>query len=249
MMKRTPELFEKIEGYLNNTLSQSQKESFEKEILDNSELRKEVEKHRELHFQLSDFDVLDFRKKLQEIESQIETKKGVSKKTLRYLRPLAATFLLLIGLSVMWLLLNKSQNSLFENYYQPYPMEDVIRGEKPKVSTEITTKYNKKQYQEIIVDLEILVRDFPENDLYKVYLGNSYLNLNEENKAISVFGLISENIYKEEALWYIALCHLRTKNNKKTKIALEKVVQYDGIYKKNAMELLNELKIKNPDDF
>lgn len=249
MVKRTPELFEKIEGYLNDTLSEPQKKSFEKEILANSKLKNEVEKHRELHLQLKNFDVLDFRKKLLEIESQTKIKNVVSKGNLRYLKPAVATILLLIGLSLVWLFLNNSQKNLFEKYYQPYPIEDVTRGEQDDLSFEITKKYNESEYQEIVQHLEMLVRDFPKNDLFKLYLGNSYLNLNEEDKAISVFSDISQNIYKEEALWYTTLSYLKTNNIQNVKSEIDKVIQYDGIYKQNALELLDELKTKNPDDF
>ena len=249
MVKRTPELFEKIERYIKNTLPETQRESFEKEIDTNPALKSEIEKHREVHANFNTNDVLDFRKKLIEIENQLNTKKGGSKRGFKLFRPIAASLLLLIGVSIVLFLINKSQKGLFENYYEPYPVEDVTRGESSNFPNKIALKYSAGKYEEIILDLEQLVKESPKNNLHKPYLGNSYLNLNKEDKAIRVFSTINENIYKEEALWYTALCYLKINDIENTKSALNNVVLYNGIYKKNALELLGELKIKNPDDF
>lgn len=249
MGKRTPELFEQIEGYLKGTLPDIEKKNFEEELLRNPELRSEVEKHRELQVVFKETDTVDFRKKVRDAQHKVLEKQEKQEKRRWYANPIAASLLILISGSLVWFLITRNSGNLFEQYYTPFPVEDTTRGSQNQIPDQITLKYGSANYESAIPELESLLKSFPENDLAKLYLGNCYLNNNREMDAIDVFNQIGENAYGEHALWYSALAYLKIKDMPSTKSALEKVVAHEGIYKTRALELLDRLKTKNPDDF
>ncbi|MBQ0734341.1 hypothetical protein [Aquimarina celericrescens] len=243
-MERTPEIFEKIEAYLNNMLSQDEVLAFEKEMANNIELQNEVEKHRSLHQTLSDQDTLAFKEKLVTISKKIkkEEKHSVSRSFFSSNWRIAASIAIILGIgSFFWYTFN-SQNrtqELYAAYYQPFPAEDITRGETNIDLQEVLKSYTNQEYKKVI---EALERQPNINDQYKLYLGNSYINIDLEQKAIHQFNNISrDSRYYENSRWYLSLTYLKLAKIKKITPLLDEIIQYDGIYKNDAIRLKNAL--------
>lgn len=247
MMNRDQDTFEKIEGYLNQSLSAEQRSDFERQMNTDAELRQEVERHRSLHTDLGDTDALEFRKKLVDIGKGLETKQSRNK---WFSWKVAATLLVLVGMSVYLLLRPKTTQDLFEAYYSPYPVEDLVRGNEEMGYDAILEDYSNGDYVVAMRQLEQLTQNDPDNELLKLYLGNSYLNLGREEEAVRVFkGIAKQSNYHEDAQWYLALTYIKQKEFKNAAERLNWLVNYDGVHKKNASDILNKIRIENPDDF
>lgn len=66
-MKCTPELFERIESYLEGKFSDQEQHNFEAEMKVNPDLFDEVQKHKLLHKILSDQDTMAFLEKVKKV--------------------------------------------------------------------------------------------------------------------------------------------------------------------------------------
>ncbi len=243
-MKRTPELFEKIEGYLTKTLPKEELIAFEKEIAGNQELKQEIEKHRSLHQIVSDQDTLEFKEKLKQIGDQVK-KEETSTSFFSSFWKIAASIVVLFGVgTLLWYSLNNQDHTsdLYAQYYEPFPVEDISRGDGNVALQNIMKSYTQGNYNDVISALE-KYPDSLKNTQLQLYLGNSYLNTKQEQKAIIQFKNIQKTSqYYENGRWYLALTYLKQGNSKKSKSILKEIVQYNGIYKENAVKLLEALK-------
>ncbi|WP_298548627.1 hypothetical protein [uncultured Aquimarina sp.] len=242
-MERTQELFEKIEGYLTQTLSKEEVLAFEKEMAEDSELKRELEKQRELHKVLSDKDTLDFKEKLQKISAEIKKEQSRSNTYFSYWK-IAASIIIILGVgTLLWNNLNKTNNfsDLYASYYKPYPVEDVTRGDTTNEWEEIVKNYSEGNYDSVISKLE-KTNSFITSERIRLYLGNSYLNTGKEREALLQFEMISDaSRYRETANWYRALTHLKLGETNKSLEILKEIINYNGIYKEKAMQLKAEL--------
>ncbi|MBP2831748.1 hypothetical protein J8281_06060 [Aquimarina sp. U1-2] len=243
-MERTPEIFEKIEAYLNNTLSQDEVLAFEKEIANTVELQNEVEKHRSLHQTLSDRDTLKFKEKLVTISKKIkkEEEHSASQPFFSSNWRIAASIVIILGIASFFWYTFDSQNrtqELYATYYQPFPAEDITRGKPITELQDVVSSYVNQNYTRVIEALENKANI---NDQYKLYLGNSYMNTNTEQKAILLFESIPEDSpYYENSRWYLLLTYLKLGKIQKMKPLLNAIIQYNGLYKKDAIRLKEAL--------
>ena len=97
-------------------------------------------------------------------------------------------------------------------------------------------------YDNAIPEL-IKVSESSISEKINLYLGNCYINTaGREQEAIDLFESISDTSkYYEHATWYRALAHLKQGNTKISNEILDKIIQYDGIYKQQAIKLSKEL--------
>ncbi len=244
-MERTPALFEKIEDYLAGSLSKEEAIAFEEEMALNASLSEEVEKHRMMHEVLMDRDTLDFKNKLKQISKQIkeEDKLMVKKKTPVFFFKIAASIVCLLGAgSVLWYSMNteKQTQDLYGAYYAPFPVEDNTRGESSDEVQGIISHYTKGIYDSVVFALE-KYPSLRKQEPLSLYLGNSYLNTNQEEKAILEFKSVDNKKYHEVAQWYLSLAYLKLNKTTKVEELLIEIIGYDGTYKNRATELLKML--------
>jgi len=246
-MKRTQELFEKIDAYLNGDLKGNDLELFENTLKSDAKLQEEVDTYRLMQEALKDTDVITFRERLKTIDTEIEEekfKKVTSKKSFSIYYKIAAVFIAIVGVSSFLWLFNPIENNLYEHYYVPYPMDELTRNSHTTLSElkDVSILYEKKKYQKAIPTLEKLVQKHSTDDKLKLYLGNSYLNVNQEEKAIVLFESILKNdTLRDDALWFLSLAYIKTENYNKATIFLKELVSYENLYKSSALNLLEEL--------
>lgn len=251
MSKRSPELFDLIEDYLRNELDDVSQKKFKKRLETDTDFRKEFEKHKQLHQTLLDQDSIMFRKKLMRIENENSDSVNSKESRFTFNWKIAAMIFVLLGLGLFFLFQNKSsEKSLFEKYYTVYPVEDTFRGNQEKDLQLSLRAYGRGDYKEAEILLNGLIDKRPEADELKIYLGCTYLELTQPEKALSEFeSLIDSVTYSEQANWYKALTYLKMNQSAKVISLLEDIIAFDGIYKNDAMNLYSNLKKeKDPDD-
>ncbi|WP_435624323.1 tetratricopeptide repeat protein [Flagellimonas sp.] len=235
----TPDFFDLLEDYLNGNLSKDEKLSFEEKLNADPSLKNELEKHKLLHEAMADFDAIDFRKRIQEVERgfSVEQKKKRNKWLLR----IAASLIIIAGVGIVWTINESSEDNLFKENYAPYPVEDVQRGSQEKIPPQVLNDYSSGKYGEIVSVLELLVQKYPEDDRIKMYLGTTYLEENRTQEALSVFKTVDDRAYGEHALWYISLCYLNLEDRENCIKTLDSLITYNGIYQNKALRLKKEL--------
>lgn len=250
-MQRTPELFEKIEGYLAGTLSSDLIQAFEKEMAASIWLQEEVEKHRMLHNTLKDQDTLAFRNKIQQISATAkgdlspEVPPSAKKKTAAFYLKIAASVIVIVGLGTfLWHMAQtkRQTQNLYAAYYSSFPVEDAVRGTTGASVEQIVKSYARGSYDSVVMALE-KHPDLNQKQPLPLYLGNSYLQTDQEEKAIHQFKDVSSTgKYFEAAQWYLSLTYLKINNPKKAITLLQEIVTYKGTYGNKAAQLLKALK-------
>ncbi|MBL0682112.1 hypothetical protein JJQ60_01145 [Aquimarina mytili] len=244
-MEMTQELSEKIEAYIQGMLSGTELADFENMILENPELNKRVNIQKELWATLKNQKSLDFRKKLITINQELKNEADTNKKsTFSTYWKIAASFLVLIGMSTFLWLNHNPEEELFAAYYAPYPIGDIKRGADTATDDfkEIVLDYKRKEYIKVIPALERYVQQKPDNEQLKLCLGNSYLNTNQLAKAETLFqNFSSESKYYSDAKWFLSLTYLKMKEEDQTTLLLKELISFDNIYKQNAAKLLQEI--------
>ena len=107
-MKRTPELFDRIEKYLDGQLSDQERAALETEMEANQWLFDEVQKHRLLHKILSDQDTIEFANKVKKVRDAMKQEtlaSSTDKKNFFLIIKIIVVLFISIGLiSLLWYL-------------------------------------------------------------------------------------------------------------------------------------------------
>ncbi len=247
-MERSQEIFEQIEAYIDGDLTGAELEMFQKALTSDPELQREVEKHAEIKSALQDKEVIDFRKKLVKINEALQEEQKSTPKIKPFYTvywKLAASIVILIGVSTFLYLNTSQQNDMFAMYYTPFPMEDITRGDENTVGDDlksISRAYKNGNYKEAIPHLEKMMKEAPDNDKLKLYLGNSYINTDNIDGAIQQFENIKkESKYYDDRLWFVALCYLKLEQTQQASQILKTLTSRNSIYNQKARKLLNQL--------
>ena len=255
-MKRTDTLFDKFDAYLNNRLAGDELSNFEQSLQLDGALQDELNKYKMIKLALEDTDSIKFRKKLMEIDAKLALGQDTqdndegevialqTKKRNKINWRIAAAFVILMGLSASFWLFNPTNDNVFEDHYLPYPISDITRGAEAtgNILLKIAPDYKKENYNKTIPFLEQQIALEPKNTLLKLYLGNSYLNTNQEKKAISLFNSIEKtDEYYSDAQWFLGLSYVKINNIQDAKIQFKELSGYPNLYKNKASEILETL--------
>ena len=248
-MERTEELYEQIEQYLEGHLDAEALESFEKRLKEDVSLKEEVAKHRLVHGAMEKSKKLVFWQKIQTIGDEVVTEykeeqaRHMKTRRLRpYLAYAAVMTLLICGAWLFWNTTSSASDILFESYFEPFPTVDITRGGQEKRLEKSIHAYRNQNYEKVVQELPIYVKQHPEKTALSLYLVSSYLALGQGQKAIEVLGTPAAGVPNyEHQLWYLALAYLQKSDNQNTKKVLKRIIAYKGTHEKQAKELLDQL--------
>jgi tetratricopeptide (TPR) repeat protein len=240
-----------IERYNAGEMSESEKQWFLKELEGNEKLRNEVNLRKRTDEILKNQNVMSLRNKLSEIENRRkEVKKPVkdSKKTvfIRY----AAVFagLILIGSIAMFSGKNLNSEKIMKHYYKIYEPPTSQRSAESGTNADFTLAlefYNTHDYEKAAVLFNKVLENKP-NDMQTVLLkGVSNFEEKKYPEAKQSFVKViddKDNLYIDQAQWYLALCYLNTYETEKAKQLFKIIVNGDGIYKSDAKKIIRGLK-------
>ena len=237
--------------YLDNEMSVEDKITFEKNLSNDQELATAFEIFKELNLHLSNKfgnvkELNAFKENLNSIaKDHFKTKKTkvISLKSWHY--SVAASVAILVGLFVFM------QNPNYEDYNQH---ENAYFTERGNVSDELKLAqdaFNAKNYKEAIPLFEKILKEtnsIPQGELAKqspeiqLFYAVSLLEDNQFQKSeIQLMDLkLGNSIFKNKAIWYLALSKLKQKDYQSCKEFLNSMPKdyedYDSV-----QELLNEL--------
>ncbi|MFN0014429.1 MAG: tetratricopeptide repeat protein [Saprospiraceae bacterium] len=221
-----PELYTLIEDYLDGTLSDQERQAFDAEIRDNSELSRALaivqETRKRLQAQWADEQAdVALAETLRQIGSahfQTISESGQSGRgggRIFRLSPTwwAAAAALAATVVAAWLFLRPPSYERLYAQYGTMPEADfVVRGnaEKPDLSA-AETAFNSQSFAEALRGLNAHLAQNPSDEQARVFAGLCQLELGQYDQAVSLFEQVasSTNIWAEEATWYLALTYLR----------------------------------------
>jgi hypothetical protein len=153
----------------------------------------------------------------------------------------------LVGVvSVLYLRRDQPYEKLFAEYYQPYPnIASSVRGELTDDKLQdAMQQYDAGDYKTALKLLQEFLAAEPDNATAQFYAGVCYLKSHEASKALAHLQRVTaqrDERLAEPAEWYVALAHLQKNNLAEAKATLNDLIAKSGIYKEQAMKLLEQL--------
>ncbi|HET6557447.1 MAG TPA: hypothetical protein VFG54_09050 [Prolixibacteraceae bacterium] len=244
---------EEMDGYINNTLSEDQMAMFENELVHNKDLYAELELMKDIDRSLHENDIMQLRSNLKNITSEnIHDRKTEQSITGRFwhkkmaISVVAASLILLLGLSA--LIRYTSEANVYQEFYARYETTGVSRSAESvpdQTFTQALQKYNKQDYQSALNLLQEVVSKDPGNIASHFYSGISLQELGKYNNAIKEYEIVvvdKDNLFMEQAEWYIGLCYLQTKEDRKAIKQFKKIANGNGFYQEKAVAILRKMK-------
>jgi len=244
---------EELESYIHSELSNEELASFEAELTSNQKLMDEIELIKNIDLALSETDVMQLRNNLQNIASEIAANKqtersfaGKFKAKRIVLSTVAASLILLLGIT--GIMSRQSQDDIYQKFYTKYEATGIVRSANltaNKTLSEALQKFENQDYNAAL-DLftEVITRD-QNNMVGHFYTGVSLQETGKYQNAIKEYETViidKDNLFTEQAEWYIGLCYLQTNENKKAYKQFKKIAKNEGFYQQKAQSILNKIK-------
>jgi tetratricopeptide (TPR) repeat protein len=240
-----------IERYNAGEMSDTEKQWFLRELDGNDKLRNEVELRKRTDEILKNQDVMSLRNKLSQIENnrKVSAKpvSGSGKRTyIRYAALIAA--LVLIGTITMLPRKNLSNEELINKFYKIYEPPTNQRSAQSATDADFTLAlefYNTHDYDKAAIFFNKVLENKP-NDMQTVLLkGVSNFEEKKYPDAKQSFGKVidnKDNLYVDQAQWYLALCYLQTSETEKAIKLFKAIGDENGIYRSDANKIYKSLK-------
>jgi hypothetical protein len=226
------EHFLAFDQYLQGEMTDEDKLIFEEQMKSDPEMASAFETFKDLNLHLEHkFGQAD------ELESFKDNLKGISKKHFKNSKPkviafkpwqyaAAASVAVLFGI----LFLDQKSNPTFEEYNQPETAFFTERGEANDNLKLAQDAFNAKQYKTAIPLFETILKTDQSAEIQYFY-GVSLLEENKLQEAETVFTALEtgNSIYKNKAIWSLALSKLKQKDFKSCKELLLTIPEdYEG---------------------
>ena len=232
-----------FDQYLQGELTIEERNSFEKEVSENPEFAAEFRTFKEVMVELQNkFGHVQEREAFKENLSDISDKHfNKNKPKVVKLKPwyyaAAASAAILFGLFFF----NHNSDPNFEDFNQPEQAYFTERGDAALELKQAEDAFNSKNYKKAIPLFETILKENKSAEIHYFY-GISLLEENQFIKAESVFNELKSgtSVYKNKAVWNLALSKLKQKDYKASKEILLTIPSDFEHYDK-VEELLKEL--------
>jgi len=236
------ERYIEFDQYLHGEMTVEQRNSFEKQLSEDVELASEFKTFKEVQLQLKNkFEYEEEREIFKENLDKISDQHFNNKTKVIGLKPwylaVAASAAILFGLFFF----NYNQNPVFSDYNNAEQAHFTERSTADEALKQAETAYNKKRYNDAIPFFETVLAKKKTAEIQFFY-GVSLLEESHYKKAEAVFNELKagNSVYKEKAIWYLALSKLKQKDYEACKQILQTISEdyenYDQV-----QELSNRL--------
>lgn len=217
---------EEIDAYIDGDLDLSEVESFEEELSLNAELAEELDLYKEINEAIAEIDIHDLRAQLKQIrtieEEQKETRSvaKVPRKIQKVWTIAAACMILMIGIvGAIKVMHTPSDNELFNTYYSKYEISGVRSGttEADMMFKLALHNYNNADYKKAASQFEEILENDSDVSV-NFYAALSYQEMDDYKNAIRHFLSViddDDNLFIEQAQWYLGLCYLQSDDRRK----------------------------------
>lgn len=235
-----------IQAYVHDSLSETEKAAFEKEMSLNSALQIAVADYRNIHVSIQQAERESLKKRLQELKNSetVEEQKSVVRRLRPYLLPLAAASVLFIALLGKDFLFSSSNTELYNDYYSSYPntLQPVTRatGDVNKETTAFVT-YEAGDYKKAATLFEEILKTKTDPDI-KFYYSMSLLNSGKDKTALALLHELKRDstLYIPQTYWYAALLELKNGNKQRSKELIDSLQLLNADFKTEAAKELEK---------
>lgn len=235
-----------IEGYLDNTLPQTERQAFETKCLNDAELMQE------LAFYLSSQEAATRLAHAQKKKAWIDDyqNRPPTRRTIPLFSLLAAALFLILALGYGGYSYLENQASLSGLYDSTYKLPDApaTRSAGNALFIKAADQYFDQEYDLAIATFQEVITTATKADSALVdmsfyYRGHSFLNISKADSAITNFAAVdSTHEYGPDADWYTALAYLKLADRPAAVAQLEKIIRdTKSPYLERANKLLSQV--------
>jgi tetratricopeptide (TPR) repeat protein len=239
-----------IERYIAGEMNEAELNWFLRELDGNTGLREEVNLRKKTDLVLKNHDMIQLRNKLSEIERNRERHVPVKTTGKRAFIGIAAAVAGLIILGSLTILSNRplANDEIIAQYYKPYDGVVVSRSSQTGAGDDYSTGldyYNIHDYKNAALYFSKVLKSNPGNMESTMFYGTSSFEVKNYPAAKESFSKViddNNNLFIEDAEWYLALCYLQTNDRNKATDELSIIKNSRSIYSKGAGKILKRLK-------
>ncbi len=238
----TQEEFERIEAYLNNSLSKGDLQIFENRLENEEGFAAKVE---DIKTVLTGIETQALKEQLNEFHEDIATQEkdniqfNPKVKSLQW-RKIAVAAALIIAAGSFWFLNRNSNNQLYADFYSPDPGLPTTMSSTNKYEFyEAMVAYKQGHYNEALNTWTNQLKTKVDNDTLNYFVGSALLADKKERKAISYLEEVTKqdnSVFRSEAFYYLGLAYLKNNNTVK---AIEYLDKSDFTKAKDLLKKLN----------
>ncbi|HIC32524.1 MAG TPA: tetratricopeptide repeat protein [Flavobacteriaceae bacterium] len=240
-----------FEDYLSGNLDENATNAFETRLETDKAFKQSFNIYKDISAHLdhkigNEEKTMDFRANLDSISHNYFSKLNAqqeeveSKKTFSFYKlAIAASVALLLGFFVFNQFSGDPSYSDFANYDQ---ISLTVRGENDALLKDAETAFNTKNYEDAELLFNQILEEDSSNIEIQLYKSISLVETNQFSEADELLNGISEgnSIYKNKAMWYLALSKLKQEDFEACKTVLKNIPEDTEDYKQ-AQKLLNKL--------
>jgi tetratricopeptide (TPR) repeat protein len=235
-----------IERYIASEMDLTEIKWFEKELEGNDTLQKEVMLRKKADHMMLNHDLISLRNKLAGLEKSRKEKlvESAGKKALGIRYAAVFTGLVLIGSLLMLIGRNQNSKALFDKNFTVYESTTVSRSIQAGADIELTRAlkfYADKDYTEAGRYFSDYLKSNSGNMQATLLYAISKMETKNYQVAKSSFDKIiksGNNLYIDQAEWYLALCYVATGETTVAKQQLLAIKKSDSIYRDKARKML-----------
>jgi len=238
-----------IERYNAGEMSDPEKQWFLKELEGDKKLQNEVNMRKQTDDILRTQNVASLKSKLAEIERRravpVPAHSFVKVGYIKYAA--VAVVLILIGIATFPgnNLSNVEIINRYSKLYQPPTGQRSVQAGTDADYSLALEFYNIHDYRKAAILFTKVVENNPK-DMQSTFLnGISNYEDSKYPEAKRSFGIVignNNNLFIDQAEWYLAFCYLRTNEREKARQQFEAIKQENGIYSKEAKNILRKMK-------
>lgn len=185
---------------------------------------------------------LESRKQLKEKLRKLEAKP--QQRTSRSWLYIAASAIVLLGVSLFFIDQTPSNDKLFATYFEPYPNTEspIVRSGSEKTSKDAAfAAYELGDYQQAS-ELFYSLSETTQEEYAPFYNAISLMKLDNLKEASNILATTTWSTkYKGKAEWYLSLCHIKEHRLEEAKSILRIIVENDSYNSDKARKLLQKL--------
>ena len=247
---KTKDVNNAIENWLGGRADRSAGEWLMNEMKRDPDLAREVALRKRTDEIIAGRDVVDLRHKLKEIEMRRRSAGTVRKAVIRSAKYAAAVALVAVVTAALYLAFgpDSSPDDLYSSYYARYEAPGAVRSAVSSGNTlmeNALASYTAREYDKAIIYLEQVINSGQE-DMESVFMhGMANMEVKNYPVASGSFTRVIEhndNLYLEDAAWYLGLCYMMTDNREKALNQFSSIAGSGSRYSRQAAKLARKLK-------
>ena len=253
-MKPITKYTEIIDRYLDGELSGEERDSLEKELKTNLELSNELELQKEIKNALGETEIIGLREQLKDINLSYPADKKVISFTRRLINSritqmAAASVIILLSITLFTDILKSdlyTNEKMFEQYYEKYEPLNVRASANinDEIYQDAVLAYNNEEFEQALLLFEKVLEADQGRMEANIMSGVSNMELNNYQIASGSFNKVidhNDNLFMEDAQWYLGFCYLKTENKNKAVEQFTKIAESSSSRSKKARKILRKI--------